>query len=122
MRGGRDCAGNELGAPCLHLSPRAGTRGRSGDAFREVDSLRLEMRGGSPSPRPSPRKKRGEGGAHNSRALENANELTRRVFSSRISVRVIGGSARWLQFSRSQSRQLTPIGVPSAVSRSIPVA
>ena len=59
---------------------------------------------------------------HNSLAFENANELTRRVFSSRISVRVIGGSARWLQFSRSQSRQLTPIGVPSAFSRSIPAA
>ena len=56
---------------------------------------------------------------HNSLALENANELTRLVFSSRISVRVIGGSARWLQFSRSQSRQLTPIGVPSAFSRSM---
>ena len=56
---------------------------------------------------------------HNSRAFENENELTRRVFSSRISVRVIGGSARWLQFSRSQSRQLTPIGVPSALSRSM---
>ena len=61
-------------------------------------------------------------GPHNSRAFENANELTRRVFSSKISVRVIGGSARWLQFSRSQSRQLTPIGVPSAFSRSIPAA
>src|SRR6202790_5572797 len=48
---------------------------------------------------------------HNSLALLNANEETRRVFSSRIKVRVIGGSARWLQFSRSQSRQLTPIGV-----------
>ena len=59
---------------------------------------------------------------HNSLALENANDDTRRVFSSKISVRVIGGSARWLQFSRSQSRQLTPIGVPSALSRSIPVA
>jgi hypothetical protein len=59
---------------------------------------------------------------HNSRAFENANELTRRVFSSNISVRVIGGSARWAQFSRSQSRQLTPIGVPSAFSRSIPAA
>src|SRR5216684_801363 len=59
---------------------------------------------------------------HNSLALLNANEDTRRVFSSRISVRVIGGSARWLQFSRSQSRQLTPIGVPSVFSRSIPVA
>jgi hypothetical protein len=59
---------------------------------------------------------------HNSRALLNANEDTRRVFSSRIRVRVIGGSARWLQFSRSQSRQLTPIGVPSVFSRSIPVA
>src|SRR5215207_2313578 len=59
---------------------------------------------------------------HNSRAFENANELTRRVFSSKISVRVIGGSARWAQFSRSQSRQLTPIGVPSAFSRSIPAA
>ena len=50
--------------------------------------------------------------AHNSLALLNANEETRRVFSSRIKLRVIGGSARWLQFSRSQSRQLTPIGVP----------
>jgi hypothetical protein len=60
--------------------------------------------------------------SHNSLALENANDDTRRVFSSRIRVRVIGGSARWLQFSRSQSRQLTPIGVPSALSRSIPVA
>jgi hypothetical protein len=59
---------------------------------------------------------------HNSLALLNANEDTRLVFSSRISVRVIGGSARWLQFSRSQSRQLTPIGVPSVFSRSIPVA
>ena len=59
---------------------------------------------------------------HNSLAFENANELTLRVFSSKISVRVIGGSARWLQFSRSQSRQLTPIGVPSAFSRSIPAA
>jgi hypothetical protein len=64
----------------------------------------------------------GEDNPHNSRAFENANELTRRVFSSKISVRVIGGSARWLQFSRSQSRQLTPIGVPSAFSRSIPAA
>jgi hypothetical protein len=59
---------------------------------------------------------------HNSLALLNANDDTRLVFSSRISVRVIGGSARWLQFSRSQSRQLTPIGVPSVFSRSIPVA
>jgi hypothetical protein len=59
---------------------------------------------------------------HNSRALLNENDDTRRVFSSRIKVRVIGGSARWLQFSRSQSRQLTPIGVPSVFSRSIPVA
>ena len=59
---------------------------------------------------------------HNSLAFENANDDTRRVFSSKISVRVIGGSARWLQFSRSQSRQLTPIGVPSAFSRSIPAA
>ena len=59
---------------------------------------------------------------HNSRAFENANDDTRRVFSSRISVRVIGGSARWLQFSRSQSRQLTPIGVPSVFSRSMPAA
>jgi hypothetical protein len=59
---------------------------------------------------------------HSSRALLNANELTRRVFSSRIRVRVIGGSARWLQFSRSHSRQLTPIGVPSVFYRSIPVA
>ena len=63
-----------------------------------------------------------ERGSHNSLAFENANDDTRRVFSSRISVRVIGGSARWLQFSRSQSRQLTPIGVPSAFSRSIPAA
>jgi len=31
---------------------------------------------------------------YTSRAFENENELTRRVFSSRISVRVIGGSAR----------------------------
>ena len=59
---------------------------------------------------------------HNSRALLNANDDTRLVFSSRIKVRVIGGSARWLQFSRSQSLQLTPIGVPSVFSRSIPVA
>ena len=59
---------------------------------------------------------------HTSRALLNANDDTRLVFSSRISVRVIGGSARWLQFSRSQSRQLTPIGVPSVFSRSMPVA
>ena len=59
---------------------------------------------------------------HNSRALLNANDDTRLVFSSKINVRVIGGSARWLQFSRSQSRQLTPIGVPSVFSRSIPVA
>src|SRR3984893_15453091 len=59
---------------------------------------------------------------YNSLALLNANDDTRRVFSSRISVRVIGGSARWLQFSRSQSRQLTPIGVPSVFSRSMPVA
>src|SRR6266704_5887044 len=59
---------------------------------------------------------------HNSRALLNANDDTRLVFSSKINVRVIGGSARWLQFSRSQSRQLTPIGVPSAFSRSIPGA
>src|SRR4029078_2454010 len=63
-----------------------------------------------------------ESETHNSRALENANDDTRRVFSSRISVRVIGGSPRWLQFSRSQSRQLTPIGVPSAFSRSMPAA
>jgi hypothetical protein len=60
--------------------------------------------------------------SHNSRALENANDDTRRVFSSRIKVRVIGGSARWLQFSRSQSLQLTPIGVPSVFSRSMPAA
>src|SRR3954449_2498954 len=59
---------------------------------------------------------------HNSLAFENANDVTLRVFSSRISVRVIGGSARWLQFSRSQSRQLTPIGVPSALSRFMPAA
>jgi len=59
---------------------------------------------------------------HSSLALVNAKEETRRVFSSRIKVRVIGGSARWLQFSRSQSRQFTPIGVPSVFSRSIPVA
>src|SRR5258706_4590305 len=63
-----------------------------------------------------------DGAPHISRALLKANDDTRRVFSSRIKVRVIGGSARWLQFSRSQSRQLTPIGVPSALSRSIPVA
>ena len=59
---------------------------------------------------------------HSSLALLNANDDTRLVFSSRIRVRVIGGSARWLQFSRSQSRQLTPIGVPSAFSRSMPAA
>lgn len=59
---------------------------------------------------------------HNSLALLNANDDTRRVFSSRIKVRVTGGSARWLQFSRSHSRQLTPIGVPSAFSRSMPAA
>ncbi len=66
----------------------------------------------------------GEGGSspHSSLALLNANDDTRLVFSSRIKVRVIGGSARWLQFSRSQSLQLTPIGVPSTFSRSIPVA
>ncbi|SEN40720.1 hypothetical protein SAMN05443254_10883 [Bradyrhizobium sp. OK095] len=62
------------------------------------------------------------GDVHSSRAFENENELTRRVVSSKISVRVIGGSARWAQFSRSQRRQLTPIGVPSAFSRSIPAA
>ena len=62
------------------------------------------------------------GTRYSSLALLNAKLVTRRVFSSRISVRVIGGSARWLQFSRSQSRQLTPIGVPSAFSRSMPVA
>ncbi|MGY4291669.1 hypothetical protein ACVWXO_010935 [Bradyrhizobium sp. LM2.7] len=60
--------------------------------------------------------------SHSSRAFENANELTRRVVSSKISVRVIGGSARWAQFSRSHSRQLTPIGVPSVFSRSMPEA
>jgi hypothetical protein len=60
--------------------------------------------------------------SQNSRALENANELTRRVFSSKIRVRVIGGSARWLQFSRSHRRQLTPTGVPSALSKSTPAA
>ena len=59
---------------------------------------------------------------YNSRAFENENDDIRRVFSSRINVRVIGGSARWLQFSRSHSRQLTPIGVPSVFSRSMPVA
>src|SRR5438105_101598 len=59
---------------------------------------------------------------HSSLALENANDDTRRVFSSRIKLRVIGGSARWLQFSRSQSLQLTPMGVPSAFSRSMPAA
>src|SRR5260370_17147177 len=66
----------------------------------------------------------GEGGSspHSSLALLNANDDTRLVFSSRIKVRVIGGSARWLQFSRSQSLQLTPIGVPSTFSTSIPVA
>ena len=67
-----------------------------------------------------PRKRRGSN--QNSRAFENAKDDTRRVFSSRISLRVIGGSARWLQFSRSHSRQLTPIGVPSALSRSKPAA
>jgi hypothetical protein len=82
------------------------TSRRMGPRFRGDDGLRL-------LPQRSP---------HNSLALENTNELTRRVFSSRISVRVIGGSARWLQFSRSQSRQLTPIGVPSVFSRSIPAA
>jgi hypothetical protein len=60
--------------------------------------------------------------SYSSRALLNAKLVTRRVFSSRIRVRVIGGSARWAQFSRSQSRQLTPIGVPSAVSRFMPAA
>ncbi|MHC2409498.1 hypothetical protein ACVJGC_002089 [Bradyrhizobium diazoefficiens] len=59
---------------------------------------------------------------HNSRAFENAKLDTRRVVSSRISVRVIGGSARWAQFSRSQRRQLTPMGVPSVFSRSMPAA
>src|SRR6266436_4001261 len=83
--------------------------------------------GGYGSPRSRGRQKWassriGNRSPHNSLALENANDDTRRVFSSKISVRVIGGSARWLQFSRSQSRQLTPIGVPSAFSRSIPVA
>ncbi|WP_204338145.1 hypothetical protein, partial [Proteus mirabilis] len=34
--------------------------------------------------------------AHNSRALLNENDDSRRVFSSRISERVSGGSARWL--------------------------
>src|SRR5437899_138154 len=34
---------------------------------------------------------------YNSLALLNANDDTRRVFSSRIRLRVIGGSARWLQ-------------------------
>src|SRR6202012_3893929 len=63
-----------------------------------------------------------DGRPHNSLALENANDVTRLVFSPRFSVRVIGGSARWVQFSRSQSRQLTPIGVPSVFSRSMPVA
>jgi hypothetical protein len=69
-----------------------------------------------------PRHDDGTTPGHSSRALLNANDDTRRVFSSRIKVRVIGGSARWLQFSRSQSRQLTPIGVPSVFSRSIPLA
>ncbi|MGY4626606.1 hypothetical protein ACVWY3_004362 [Bradyrhizobium sp. USDA 4486] len=59
---------------------------------------------------------------HNSLAFENAKLDTRLVVSSRISVRVIGGSARWAQFSRSQRRQLTPIGVPSVFSRSVPAA
>ena len=104
------------------------------DAIRDYD-LSRDL---DPSPQPSPT--RGEGAhhrsvahwrdpsrnyttpLHNSLALLNENEETRRVFSSRIKVRVIGGSARWLQFSRSQSRQLTPIGVPSAFSRSMPVA
>src|SRR5438552_1079647 len=57
---------------------------------------------------------------HTSLALLNENDDTRRVFSSRISVRVSGGSARWLQSSRSQRRQLTPIGVPWLFSRSKP--
>jgi hypothetical protein len=82
------------------------TSRRMGLGVRRDDELRL-LRECSP---------------HSSLALENENELTRRVFSSRISVRVIGGSARWLQFSRSQSRQLTPIGVPSVLSRSMPEA
>jgi hypothetical protein len=60
--------------------------------------------------------------AHNSLALVNMNDEVRRVFSSRIRLRVIGGSARWLQFSRSHSRQLTPIGVPWSRSRSKPWA
>jgi hypothetical protein len=60
--------------------------------------------------------------AHNSRALLNENDDSRRVFSSRISERVSGGSARWLQSSRSQRRQLTPIGVPWLFSRSKPPA
>jgi len=59
---------------------------------------------------------------HNSRAFENENDDTRRVYSSKISVRVSGGSARWLQFSRSHSRQLTPIGVPWIFSKSRPPA
>src|SRR3569623_1286279 len=59
---------------------------------------------------------------YSSRAFENANELTRRVVSSRISGRVIGGSARCAQFSRSHRRQLTPIGVTSVFTRSPPAA
>jgi hypothetical protein len=91
------------------------------DAKRRVRGTpRVSMRRQPLTPNPLP--VRTGRGSQSSRAFENANELTRRVVSSRIRVRVIGGSARWLQFSRSQSRQLTPIGVPSVLSRSMPVA
>src|SRR5258708_6164184 len=105
-----------------HREMLAGVGGRS------LNSGAVRKGGRSPNPAvhfirvdpPPP----GEGGSspHSSLALLNANDDTRLVFSSRIKVRVIGGSARWLQFSRSQSLQLTPIGVPSAFSRSIPRA
>ena len=132
----RFAPGND-GMRGISLSPSLGgrrvdaTAGAAGwgDGLSLTNSARVER---SPHPvahlasgdarRPSPSRARVSKLPHNSRAFENANELTRRVFSSKISVRVIGGSARWLQFSRSQSRQLTPIGVPSAFSRSIPAA
>jgi len=118
-----DCAGNESSPSSLR---KQGPIRRSGcwpDAVVDGWSLNNE---GLVVMGPCFRRDDIGGGArltpHNSLAFENANELTRRVFSSKISVRVIGGSARWLQFSRSQSRQLTPMGVPSAFSRSMPVA
>jgi hypothetical protein len=98
-----------LRASFARLDP---ARGRGEERARRVESIendRALTRLASTTP-------------HSSRALENAKDETRLVFSSRISVRVIGGSARWLQFSRSQSRQLTPIGVPSVFSRSMPDA